>query len=63
MEYQSKFIDIVLFLLYVWSTIILFSNSEQEKVKSHRQKISKWQSQVSERLQALNMRAGSVIVL
>lgn len=34
------------------------SSSEQEKVKSHRQKISKWQSQVSERLQALNMRAG-----
>lgn len=34
------------------------SSSEQEKVKSHRQKISKWRSQVSERLQALNMRAG-----
>ncbi|KAK2639427.1 hypothetical protein Ddye_027222 [Dipteronia dyeriana] len=29
-------------------------SSEQEKVKSYHQKISKWQSQVSERLQALN---------
>ncbi|KAH9733005.1 AAA-type ATPase family protein [Citrus sinensis] len=34
------------------------STSEHEKVKSYRQKISKWQSQVSDRLQALNRRAG-----
>uniref|UniRef100_A0A2P2M128 MIT domain-containing protein n=1 Tax=Rhizophora mucronata TaxID=61149 RepID=A0A2P2M128_RHIMU len=34
------------------------SRSEQEKVKSYRQKISKWQGQVSERLQVLNGRAG-----
>ncbi|XP_059457676.1 uncharacterized protein LOC132187397 [Corylus avellana] len=34
------------------------SSSEQEKVKSYRQKISKWQGQVSERLQALSRRAG-----
>ncbi|KDP28731.1 hypothetical protein JCGZ_14502 [Jatropha curcas] len=34
------------------------SASEQEKVKSYRQKISKWQGQVSERLQVLNRRAG-----
>ncbi|KAG6728227.1 hypothetical protein I3843_02G143600 [Carya illinoinensis] len=34
------------------------SSSEQEKVKSYRQKISKWQGQVSERLQALRRRAG-----
>ncbi|OAY49281.1 spastin isoform X1 [Manihot esculenta] len=33
------------------------SFSEQEKVKSYRQKISKWQGQVSDRLQALNRRA------
>ncbi|KAK3194974.1 hypothetical protein Dsin_026284 [Dipteronia sinensis] len=32
--------------------------SEQGKVKSYRQKISQWQSQVSERLQALNRRTG-----
>ncbi|XP_075671467.1 uncharacterized protein LOC142641003 [Castanea sativa] len=32
--------------------------SEQEKVKSYRQKISKWQGHVSERLQALSRRAG-----
>ncbi|XP_065859462.1 uncharacterized protein [Euphorbia lathyris] len=35
------------------------SSSEQEKVKSYRQKISKWQGQVSERLQVLNRRAGA----
>ncbi|XVE73983.1 hypothetical protein DITRI_Ditri11bG0162400 [Diplodiscus trichospermus] len=34
------------------------SSSEQEKVKSYRQKISKWQSQVSERLQVLSRRSG-----
>ncbi|KAJ9188424.1 hypothetical protein P3X46_003783 [Hevea brasiliensis] len=33
------------------------SFSEQEKVKSYRQKISKWQGQVSDRLQTLNRRA------
>ncbi|EEF50412.1 Spastin, putative [Ricinus communis] len=33
------------------------SFSEQEKVKSYRQKISKWQGHISERLQALNRRA------
>ncbi|XP_021904336.1 spastin isoform X2 [Carica papaya] len=32
------------------------SSSEQEKVRSYRQKISKWQGQVSERLQILNNR-------
>ncbi|XP_038709654.1 spastin isoform X2 [Tripterygium wilfordii] len=36
----------------------LISFSEQQKVKSYRQKISKWQSQVSERLQTLNQRTG-----
>ncbi|KAI4356825.1 hypothetical protein L6164_000812 [Bauhinia variegata] len=35
------------------------SSSEQEKVKSYRQKISKWQGQVAERLQTLSRRAGS----
>ncbi|KAF1898322.1 hypothetical protein Lal_00033089 [Lupinus albus] len=35
------------------------SSSEQQKVQSHRQKISKWQGQVSERLQALSRRTGS----
>ncbi|CAK9145816.1 unnamed protein product [Ilex paraguariensis] len=34
------------------------TSSEQEKVKSYRQKISKWQGQVSERLQTLTRRAG-----
>lgn len=34
------------------------SSREQEKVKSYRQKISKWQDQVSDRLQALGRRAG-----
>ncbi|PPS15479.1 hypothetical protein GOBAR_AA05098 [Gossypium barbadense] len=34
-------------------------SSEQEKVKSYRQKISKWQGQVSERLQVLSRRSGS----
>lgn len=34
------------------------SSSEKEKVRSYRQKISKWQDQVSERLQALGRRAG-----
>lgn len=37
------------------------SSSEQEKVKSYRQKISKWQGQVSERLHALSQRAGSTL--
>ncbi|MED6160174.1 hypothetical protein PIB30_048843 [Stylosanthes scabra] len=35
------------------------TSSEQAKVQSYRQKISKWQGQVSERLQALSRRAGS----
>ncbi|KAL2330435.1 hypothetical protein Fmac_018016 [Flemingia macrophylla] len=35
------------------------TSSEQQKVQSYREKISKWQSQVSERLQTLNRRAGS----
>ncbi|XP_022770313.1 spastin isoform X2 [Durio zibethinus] len=35
------------------------SSIEQEKVKSYRQKISKWQGQVSERLQVLSPRAVS----
>ncbi|CAK9186497.1 unnamed protein product [Ilex paraguariensis] len=35
------------------------SFSEQGKVKSYQQKISKWQGQVSERLQTLSRRAGS----
>ncbi|KAJ7951013.1 spastin [Quillaja saponaria] len=35
------------------------SSSEQEKVKSYRQKISKWQGQVTDRLQVLSRRAGS----
>lgn len=34
--------------------------SEREKVKSYRQKISKWQGEVSERLQALSRRAGNI---
>ncbi|KAJ0054479.1 hypothetical protein Pint_00280 [Pistacia integerrima] len=34
------------------------SSSELEKVKSYRQKISKWQGQVSERLQTLGRRTG-----
>ncbi|XLR20237.1 hypothetical protein HN51_066997 [Arachis hypogaea] len=34
------------------------TSSEQAKVQSYRQKISKWQGQVSERLQALSRRAG-----
>uniref|UniRef100_M4CL31 microtubule-severing ATPase n=1 Tax=Brassica campestris TaxID=3711 RepID=M4CL31_BRACM len=34
------------------------SSNEKEKVRSYREKISKWQSQVSERLQALGKRAG-----
>lgn len=53
------FLDLGLYLLlfkYIW-----FYNSEQEKVKSYRQKISKWQGQVSERLQALSRRAGSYL--
>ncbi|KAL5537742.1 hypothetical protein UlMin_045393 [Ulmus minor] len=37
------------------------SASEREKVKSYRQKISKWQGQVSERLQTLSRRAGSSV--
>ncbi|XP_028776813.1 spastin [Neltuma alba] len=35
------------------------TSSEQQKVKSYREKISKWQGQVSERLQILSRRAGS----
>ncbi|XXG43178.1 hypothetical protein AAC387_Pa01g3279 [Persea americana] len=35
----------------------LISSSEQEKVKSYHQKISKWHGQVSERLQILSRRA------
>ncbi|KAJ0673185.1 putative microtubule-severing ATPase [Helianthus annuus] len=38
------------------------SSREQEKVKSHRQKISKWQGQVSERLSTLNNRSGSTSI-
>ncbi|XAR54115.1 Microtubule-severing ATPase [Bertholletia excelsa] len=34
------------------------SSSEHQKVKSYREKISKWQGQVSERLQTLGRRAG-----
>ncbi|XP_024010899.1 spastin isoform X2 [Eutrema salsugineum] len=34
------------------------SSSEKEKVRSYREKISKWQNQVSERLQALAKRTG-----
>ncbi|KAK4267749.1 hypothetical protein QN277_024489 [Acacia crassicarpa] len=34
------------------------TSSEQEKVKSYREKISKWQGQVSERLQILSRRSG-----
>ncbi|CAA0842649.1 AAA-type ATPase family protein [Striga hermonthica] len=34
------------------------SSSELEKVKSYRQKISKWQGQVAERLQTLSQRTG-----
>ncbi|KAL0720633.1 hypothetical protein Bca4012_035232 [Brassica carinata] len=34
------------------------SSNEKEKVRSYREKISKWQSQVSERLQALGKHAG-----
>lgn len=37
--------------------------SEREKVKSYRQKISKWQVQVSDRLQALSRRAGGTSVI
>ncbi|KAJ0258617.1 AAA-type ATPase family protein [Hirschfeldia incana] len=34
------------------------SSNEKEKVRSYKEKISKWQSQVSERLQALGQRSG-----
>ncbi|KAL6981837.1 hypothetical protein U1Q18_023455 [Sarracenia purpurea var. burkii] len=37
------------------------SYSEREKVKSYRQKISKWQGQTSERLQTLSRRTGSLM--
>lgn len=37
------------------------SASEQQKVNSYHQKISKWQGQVSDRLQALSQRAGGTI--
>ncbi|KAI8027452.1 Spastin [Camellia lanceoleosa] len=36
------------------------SSSEHEKVKTYRQKISKWQGQVSERLQTLSRRTGGM---
>ncbi|CAL5331468.1 unnamed protein product [Camellia sinensis] len=36
------------------------SSSEHEKVKTYRQKISKWQGQVSERLQTLSRRTGGI---
>lgn len=48
---------------YPYYLNLWFCNSEQEKVKSYRQKISKWQGQVSERLQALGRRAGSYLML
>ncbi|XP_047338113.1 spastin-like isoform X2 [Impatiens glandulifera] len=38
------------------------SSSEQEKVRSYRQNISKWQSQVSDRLQILGRRTGDKLV-
>lgn len=38
------------------------SSREQEKVKSYRQKISKWQGQVSERLRTLNHRSGGTSI-
>lgn len=38
------------------------SSSEQEKVKSYRQKISKWQGQVSDRLQVLSRRTGGKLI-
>lgn len=38
------------------------SSREQEKVKSYRQKISKWQGQVSERLYTLNRRSGGTSI-
>ncbi|KAI7746782.1 hypothetical protein M8C21_032768 [Ambrosia artemisiifolia] len=38
------------------------SSREQEKVKSYRQKISKWQGQVSERLLILNNRPGGTSI-
>ncbi|KAE8660448.1 Spastin [Hibiscus syriacus] len=38
------------------------SSSELEKVKSYRQKISKWKGQVSERLQVLSRRSGGTFV-
>lgn len=40
------------------SKLITKFGSEREKVRSYRQKISKWQGQVSERLQTLSRRAG-----
>jgi hypothetical protein len=63
-KYVCLIIDFVehkgnyLYYLNMW-----FCNSEQEKVKSYRQKISKWQVQVSERLQALSRRAGLYLTL
>ncbi|KAL4567146.1 hypothetical protein LXL04_022720 [Taraxacum kok-saghyz] len=39
------------------------SSREQEKVKSYRQKISKWQGQVSERLRTLNNRSGGTSII
>ncbi|XP_050386651.1 uncharacterized protein LOC126802969 [Argentina anserina] len=38
------------------------SNSEREKVKLYRQKISKWQGQVSDRLQVLSRRPGGMCI-
>lgn len=42
------------------SLVVLFDfcGSEKEKVRSCREKISKWQNQVSERLLALGKRTG-----
>jgi hypothetical protein len=48
--------DLIFQLFAYWN--LWFCDSEKQKVQSYRQKISKWQGQVSERLQALNRRAG-----
>ncbi|XVF33466.1 hypothetical protein REPUB_Repub17cG0170700 [Reevesia pubescens] len=44
------------------SAPLYISSSEQEKMKSYRQKISKWQGHVSERLQVLSRRSGGTSV-
>lgn len=41
-----------------FSFFVKISHSELEKVKSYRQKISKWQVQVADRLQTLSQRTG-----